>query len=850
MSKIFLSHSSQDKNYVEIVAKKLGRARIVFDTLTFSPGQDFRQEILKHLDQSTHFIFFASQYSLRSVWCKYEWEYAEMRMIENLLSGSLCIIIDRETSFKDLPSWFQNTKAIIETRTSQAVRDIQHLVFSSLAPHQRKPFLGREDLMNGFSETISNLTDLPKRVFAVSGLEGIGRKTYLENVCRNNLGMELGPFFPIDNTRDLTDLYMWAVDETKEVDSRYHWAEEMKAFRALDPLDQIREVINRLHVLASSNCVPCLIDTGGLLDDAGRYLNEYQAILNSFCSHDEEHYLALIHRRKPDFRCLTQSNAVLFQRVDPLKDHSVMTLLTQLLRGSGNSTSVSRLSGIEEYIGGYPPSVYFAAKYISEYGIDVLKGNTSDLIDFKARRFTQFLKQLSLTDSAWVVMQYLAAEETVPFSTLAIATKMDDSSLAVILKALIDICLVMQADESYFLSKPIKDAVFRIKPFLSASFYSDLGKRLTDAFWKGPNAKPSIEIVDATLHAVARSGSLDIHPYENLVRPSTLHRLAQECYHKKEWDKAIQYAERTLQLDRKRWDVRSIRFKALVQQAQWEEAEIALTEIERAGDRQFFYLKGFMLRKMRKHTDAIKAFQSALDIGDRSNAVYRDYAECLYRCGHLKEAINKLNMVLERDTENKYVLDLMIRICLDYRILDKEKAEEYLNTLEKVDIDERFIHHRKASLMQRKGQYQEALIEAEAACRTQYSPFEAYAQKIDILIEIHQIDEAKREIEELTRRFPRHQQDVRHGLRCKILLREQKWREAQTVWNMIEEKKEPVNRYHLMRILELKSEDNSINLSERSQARAECQSIRDNLGTYDRSFPDLSVEDEVDIGEE
>ena len=679
----------------------------------------------------------------------------------------------------------------------------------------------------------------------MTGLEEIGRKTYLENACRNYLGMELGPFFPMDNTRDISDLYLWALDETTDLSERNRWAEEIKAFQELPDEKRLLETKNRLFALAGANCMPCIIDTGGMLDDNGRYGSSIQGIIEHFCSADDERYIAFIHRRKPNIYDLPDRDKVLFQFVNPLEDHSIMALLTHLLRKPDVMPDKRLLDSLKEHLGGYPPCAYFAANYIREYGISILTNNPEALVDFKARRFTGFLNLLSLSENEWLILRYLAGEEAIPFPIIQLVIDLDEKSVALILKNLIDNCLVIQINDNYYMSKPVKNAVFRIKKFLDQAFYKELATNITKSYWEDAGNAPSIEVVDATLHAIARSGSVNIHPYEDLIRPSTIHRLAQECYHKKEYELALQYAERTLQLDSRRADVRAIRFKSLVQLGKRAEAELALSEINQKGDRQYFYLKGFMLRKENKHKDAIKAFESALAIGDRNYAVLRDYAECLYRCGRLQEAVDKLNEVLKKDTENMFVLDLMVRICLDLKRLDD--AKKWLSLLESVDYEERFVHHRKASFLAKKNEFVKALSEAEAACQTGRSPFEAYAQKIDILIELGRMDEARKDLGSLERQFSTHRRDIRNGLSCKLLIREGKWREAQQVWEQIDDKTQIVNQHLLLNILEMKSTDNSLTLLQRQEAEQEAIAIRDRLGAESEDLSSLPGEDDIEL---
>ncbi len=94
MKKAFLCHSSADKKYVEDVARKLGRARVLYDVVSFEAGKDFRAEILRHLDKAAMFVFFASKKSLGSEWCKFEIREAEFRSVSGGIEGQLTLIID------------------------------------------------------------------------------------------------------------------------------------------------------------------------------------------------------------------------------------------------------------------------------------------------------------------------------------------------------------------------------------------------------------------------------------------------------------------------------------------------------------------------------------------------------------------------------------------------------------------------------------------------------------------------------------------------------------------------------------------------------------------------------------
>jgi tetratricopeptide (TPR) repeat protein len=213
--------------------------------------------------------------------------------------------------------------------------------------------------------------------------------------------------------------------------------------------------------------------------------------------------------------------------------------------------------------------------------------------------------------------------------------------------------LVVFTSDTYAVSQPIKDAVLRVKGHITETEYTRICENLTKAFWAMDNASPSISIVDATLHAVARSGSVNLSPYQDLVRPSIVHRLAKESYNRKEWPLALEYAKRAEEMGVSPSEIRAIKFKSLVQLEQWGNSMSVLQEINRNGDRQALYLKGFMLRKQRKYAEAIPAFEDAIASGDKGIPVYRDLADCLWRCHHYQEAMENIELAIRRRSDNR-----------------------------------------------------------------------------------------------------------------------------------------------------------------------------------------------------
>ena len=171
----------------------------------------------------------------------------------------------------------------------------------------------------------------------------------------------------------------------------------------------------------------------------------------------------------------------------------------------------------------------------------------------------------------------------------------------------------------------------------------------------------------------------------------------------------------------------------------------------------------------------------------------------------------------------------MCRICIDGEFWDD--AERLLADLKRCDVESRFVHHRHAHLFKKQRKYDLALQETEVACKSRHCPFETFADKCDLLIELRRFNDTWGALHQLEHRFgSRHRSDVQIGLRTKLLVRQGKWREGRAAWDRLGRKDEPIHRMLLASILEAQAEDESLTRLERDTAKADAQEIRRAVG--------------------
>jgi hypothetical protein len=102
------------------------------------------------------------------------------------------------------------------------------------------------------------------------------------------------------------------------------------------------------------------------------------------------------------------------------------------------------------------------------------------------------------------------------------------------------------------------------------------------------------------------------------------------------------------------------------------------------------------------------------------------------------------------------------------------------------------------------------------------------ATLIDTLIEVEEFPRATELLDELDQRerFGSEKRDIRFGLRCKLYLRQGKWKDAEQIWNEIEDKRRPVHMGLRQEVLQQKAADIATTPGHRAAALEELERLK------------------------
>lgn len=106
--KMFISHSSRQKPYVEELVKLIGTNYLVVDKYTFESGEKLWEEIRSKINECNHFVYLISKEALVSDWVKQEISYVRERIDDDAIHF-YPVIIDETIGIDqpDIPKWIK-----------------------------------------------------------------------------------------------------------------------------------------------------------------------------------------------------------------------------------------------------------------------------------------------------------------------------------------------------------------------------------------------------------------------------------------------------------------------------------------------------------------------------------------------------------------------------------------------------------------------------------------------------------------------------------------------------------------------------------------------------------------------
>lgn len=203
--KIFISHSSEDKPFVEKVINEIGYDWVIFDKYSFEAGQSLTDSIRKGIEDCDIFVLLISQHSIGSIWVQ-----EELNLIAPLIvtkgTQFLPYCIDDAVKMKDerLQPWVWDRLVVYYPQHKLLARVIQREIKSQIwkkYPEKKEKanlFIGRNTDMGKLENAYFQEEQNKLKAVFVSGFPLVGRKTLLRHFVNRYLKQnENGNYQPI-----------------------------------------------------------------------------------------------------------------------------------------------------------------------------------------------------------------------------------------------------------------------------------------------------------------------------------------------------------------------------------------------------------------------------------------------------------------------------------------------------------------------------------------------------------------------------------------------------------------------------------------------------------------------------
>ena len=285
--KVFLSHSSKDKGFVETVSSLLRPGTFELDSLTFDKGLLNSQSIIESLKRCDLFCLFLSSNSIVAPYVDFE----TLLGIEFLASGKvgrfLAICLDEQAFAKASANvrFFNIVRKGLEPENTALLIQGHLISAAEKVAAYSHPFIGREDELLDLERQISDYRRPPSRGIFISGNFGSGRRTIAQKFYElqfPNVGRSF-PTISLDLFAGLEELYRRILATLRPSITAKELLKRIQSF-SIAPIEEKRRLVAQLiNSLLPANEAAFLIDKGGVLTDAGEFTTE----LNEVISHIE-----------------------------------------------------------------------------------------------------------------------------------------------------------------------------------------------------------------------------------------------------------------------------------------------------------------------------------------------------------------------------------------------------------------------------------------------------------------------------------------------------------------------------------------------------------------------------------
>lgn len=697
MSRVFLSHSSADKEwYVNIVynklAKVLGEDNIVIDNVTFEEGRKTIEEIYYQLGTTDLFVIFLSDKALASSWVQDELTKVE-QILEAKKRYQICpIIIDKKVQYDDcrIPVWMKNEYNIqrigSQIKASNVIR--QRMIEIAYEKHPKlkernQIFVGRNEFLKDFEQRMDDFDIGTPVVVVASGLEGVGRRTFLQkSLFKSNIVKDTYPFSNIVLKEDesiedcILRLYDLGLLEKGMLDIT-----EL-SIKTVEEKERI--LADLICELQSTKEIILIIDNGCIVGHEGEMAEWFRHAIQDESVKDK---ITLLLACKFRYFVKNYRTDRIFNVAIPELDVKERNgLLKRYLELEEIELEINQIKEISELLSGFPDQVFFAVTMIKTYGWRYFQNHTTDVVDFNSKKAVMMLQNFRDNSEKMEFLALLGSFDYIGISYVLSIVGEDKKYLSFIEEFYSNgICEYVGVLKEYI---RVNDT---IKDYLQRSEYKVSKEHMDSLKNNVRNFVANIEDEDYDMPQllynlkVALLEGLDID--DKYIVPSIYLKTMNDLYFAGKNKEVVDFADKALLSasfmdDRIIFEIRYLLCSALAKLRN----QRFLTEVQKIDGADHDFLFGFYYRQIGRFDKALERINNSLKKRANFSKAKREKVQAYIGMQDYDSALELARINYENYKDNPYHIQAYFSCIIksDNQTDKKEVLQELINNIENI----------------------------------------------------------------------------------------------------------------------------------------------------------------------
>lgn len=685
MNRAFLSHSSEQKDLVEQVAKNLGKASCVFDNFEFEAGMPIFEEIKKGIGECDVFVFFISDDALDSEWVK-----KEVTEVHNLINSGLekqffPILIDKSidvSADSRIPSWIKNylikplvDHFLITKKIQQRLREItldKNPIFKAKAIL----YTGRQDSFDLFESKIYMVTDNKPTSIIVSGIEGIGRRTFLKKAFERD-----------SRIKDFYEPIYITLDTKDSIEDFILKLQDYKGDNTADFLDQLSKIEYGQKVLKAkellinvknSNEFIFVIDTGCIIKPTKQIASWYLEIIDDK-EFENLFTVCIISRFRPSNEILRTNNRLLLHfSISNLSEKDTEKLFVKYSTLLKIDLRKEQAEEILSVLNGIPSQVHYAVELVKDYGIIEAMKIKNEIIDYGETQVYYVVenirkKGIFAYDLLVLIANFDFISYDFIYSIVGKTEQVENLLEEFYINGVFDL---VGANKEYIkVHYPIADYLTRSKAKIDSEFKNKLKEKIKEFIKEESNIK-DFQDISQLLYNIKGAIIEGYHLPNRYYIPSFVLKTIVELYYMENYKNVISLIDKVLEHS-KRLDqdlVREFKYWLCLSLARQKDTRFE-SEVQCIDGADYNYLYGFYFRIKKQLDQAENYLNGALSKNPGFQRAKRELVNVLLLKSKFSEALEMAKSNYENQKLNAFHIQAYF-ICLTRKIfLSKDDIE-------------------------------------------------------------------------------------------------------------------------------------------------------------------------------